>query len=98
MRDPTVASRAVNVLLVASGRCHDTELSGRGIDHHLRVAHGCRVDPGNEGACLGRANADGLRLVARALVADVDIVVARLQGHAGLVTNTDVLCAEAFLE
>src|SRR5262249_38994686 len=88
----------LNVALVASRGCHDAELPGGGIDHDLSIAHGCRLDPSNERACLRGADADSLRLVACALVADIDIVVAVGERHPGLRSDANVLGAEALLE
>src|SRR5262245_52768735 len=88
----------LDVPLVADRRCHDTELSGGGIDHYLRAVHACRVDPGDERACLCSAHADGLRLGTGALVADEDVVVATCQGGPGLVPDADVLVADAVQE
>ena len=68
-----------------------------GVRHHRRAAHARRVDPGHKRARLRRADANRLRFIARALVTDEDIVVARGQRHPGLVPDAD-LGAEALLQ
>jgi len=53
------------------------ELAGAGIDEHRSsVANSDVGNAGNERLRLGRADPNRLRLVSRALVADVNVVIA----------------------
>src|SRR4030095_14451416 len=85
-----------DVLLVAGGRGHDNELPGGGVDLPCGAAHARIADARDERPRLSTAQPHRLRLAtANALVAEVDVVVARRQRQTGPVPDADVLCAGA---
>src|SRR5262249_60295420 len=95
-----LGAHGCDVPLVASGGGYklEAELAGGGVDHDHGVPAVVGGDPGDERARLCRADADGLRLVTRALVADVDVVVAACQASAGVEADSNVLVAGAVEE
>src|SRR5262245_44276528 len=93
----TPACHRLDVLLVASGRREYAKLPVA-IHQDRRAAYARSVDSRNEGLSLCRADPDSLRLVADAIVADEDIVVAVRQRHSRLVSDRDVLGAQALPE
>src|SRR5262249_32769782 len=87
-----------DVPLVPDRGRDDPELTGHQIDLDRRAADARIADARDEGLRLCRADANGLRLLARSLVADVDVIVARAQRQASPVADGGVFVAGAVLE